>query len=203
MSVMPHSAEDTEPAPEEGATLERRIHGLSDSALTRTQDATAGALAASREAWTKAAEMKREGARRQVAQRIAGLADKTATRTKHATASAVAASKTGIAKAAKIGRETVLPELGRTGAKVRERTRPERLAQDYREFLLWLHDNVLDHAIEALFFVPTKGRVALEGLTVRGGNRASGHEYRPSPYFVFKWALSAVADDFSRLSFVD
>jgi hypothetical protein len=189
MSVVPHSAEDTEPAPEERSTLERRIQGLSDSE--------------SREAWTKAAKLKREGARRQVEQRIASLADKTATRTKHATASAVAASKTGIAKAAKIGRETVLPELGRTGAKVRERTRPERLAQDYREFLLWLHDNVLDHAIEALFFVPTKGRVALEGLTVRGGNRASGHEYRPSPYFVFKWALSAVGAEFSRLSFVD
>jgi hypothetical protein len=203
MSVVPHNADDTEPVPEERATPERRIHGLADTALTRTQDATSGALAANREAWTKAAELQREGARNQVAQRIAGLADKTANRTKHATASAVAASKTGIAKAAKIGRETVLPELGRTGAKVRERTRPERLAQDYREFLLWLHENVLDYAIEALFFMPTKGRVALEGLTVRGGNRASGHDYRPSPYFVFEWALSAIDDDLSRLSFVD
>jgi len=203
MSVVPHSGEDTEPVPEERATPERRIHGVANSAMAHMKAATAGALAASREASTKAAELQREGARNKVAERIAGLADKTANRTKFATASAVAVSKTGIAKAAKIGRESVLPELGRTGAMVRERTRPERLAQDYREFLLWLHENVLDYAMESLFFVPTKSRVALEGLTVRGGNRARGHDYRPSPYFMFEWALSAVDDDFSRLSFVD
>ena len=138
-----------------------------------------------------------EAVRSQVAERLAGLADKTADLTKQATSSAVAASKVGIAKAAKIGRETVIP-------KVRERTRPDRLRKDYRDFLLWLHANVLDSAIERLFFVPTKGHVPLAGLNVRGNNRASGHDYKPTPNFVFKWALAAVAEeDISRMSFVD
>ena len=70
------------------------------------------------------------------------------------------AGKVGLAKAAKIGRENVLPELSRTSAKVRERTRPDRLRKDYRDFLLWLHANILDSAIERLFFVPTKGQRA-------------------------------------------
>src|SRR5262249_48195748 len=117
---------------------------------------------------------------------------------------AVAASKLGFAKAAKLGRETVLPELSRTGAKVRERTRPDRLAKDYRDFLLWLHANILDSATERLFFLPTKGEVALSGLTVRGNNRASGHDYKPTPALIFKLALAAVAeDDIPRMSFVD
>jgi hypothetical protein len=39
---------------------------------------------------------------------------------------------------------------------------------------------------------------------VRGNNRASGHDYKPTPNFVFKWALAAVAEeDVSRMSFVD
>ena len=204
MSVVPHDAEETKPETEDDATPERRLQDLAESALAQTKQATASTLTASREAWAKAAELQREVAHGQVAQRIAGLADKTANLTKQATASAATASKTGLAKAAKIGRETVLPELGRTGAKLRERTRPERLAQDYRSFLIWLHDNVLDHAFERLFFAPTKGQASLDGLTVRGANRASGHDYRPSPYYVFKWALAAVPEEeIPKLNFVD
>jgi hypothetical protein len=87
---------------------------------------------------------------------------------------------------------------------VAERTKPERLRKDYRDFLLWLHANVLDSAIERLFFVPTKGQVPLDGLTVRGNHRASGHDYKPTPSFIFNWALAAVAEeDIGRMSFVD
>ena len=94
--------------------------------------------------------------------------------------------------------------MSRTSAKVRERTRPDRLRKDYRDFLLWLHANVLDSAIERLFFVPTKGSVPLDGLKVVGNNRGSGHAYKPSPALVFKWALAAVAEeDIGRMSFVD
>ena len=55
MSVVPHSGEDAEPVPEERATPERRIHGVANSAMAHMKAATAGALAASREASTKAA----------------------------------------------------------------------------------------------------------------------------------------------------
>jgi hypothetical protein len=205
MSVLPHGSDETkvESPAEPSAPPRRRVHDLANTAFTRTKDATASALAASRDAWGRAAELKREAGRSRVAQRIVTLADKSAVQTKHATATAVAVSKVGFAKAAKIGRETLLPELSRTGAKVKERTRPERLAKDYRDFLMWLHETVLDRAIEPLFFRPTSAGVALDGLTVCGDNRAHGHDYRPTPRLVFEWALAGVDDDFSRLSFVD
>ena len=199
MSVVPHDANQPEPGPEENAQGTPSVQGVANSPLTHSEATPQGADAAA-----AAAALEREAARVQAIQRIAGLADKTAGLTKQATASAVAAGKVGLAKAAKIGRETIMPELGRTGAKVRERTRPDRLKKDYRDFLLWLHANVLDSAIERLFFVPTKGHVPLAGLTLRGNNRASGHDYKPTPNFVFKWALAAVAEeDIGRMSFVD
>jgi len=200
MSAVPHNAEDTESAAEQSATPERPA----ESAVTQPKEATAGTLAASKDAWARAAELQCEVTRSQVAQRIAGLADMTANLTKQATTSAATAGKTGLAKAAQIGRDTVIPELGRTGAKLKERTRPERLAKDYKDSLIWLHDNVLDYSFERLFFVPTKGEIALDGLTVRGLNKAGGHNYKPTPYQVFQWALSAIDEaEIPKLSFVD
>jgi hypothetical protein len=204
MSVMPQKPGETQSGSEENAQVSPSVQDDVDSPLILTEVVAPGAETPGHDAAARAAELNREATRSQIAQRIAGLADKTAGLTKHATTSAMAAGKVGIAKAAKIGRETVIPELGRTGAKVAERTKPERLAKDYREFLLWLHANVLDSAIERLFFVPTKGQVPLSGLRVRGNNRASGHDYKPTPYLIFKWALAAIEDeDIGRLSFVD
>jgi hypothetical protein len=212
MSVVPRSKGSGQP-PEERPVPERRIQGLANAAFLRVHDAAAKVIdvPAQRDATrqeedapplelvTPAAEpatVEAAKARSRVAERLARIADKTASRTREATSSAFAASRTGFARAARVSRESVLPEL-------RERTRPERLAADYRAFLIWLHANVLDSAIERLFFVPTAGHAALDGLTIRGANRAQGHDYRPTPYFVFKWAMSAVEDDPSRLSFVD
>jgi hypothetical protein len=138
-----------------------------------------------------------------VAERIAKLADETANQTKSATATAVAASKVGLARAVEIGRESVLPEIERTGAKLKERTRPERLKNDYRDYLLMLHERVLDAPIESLFFKPTKDPVALADLTIRGNNREHGHDYRASPCSLFEWTVAAIDYDLSRLTFVD
>ena len=138
-----------------------------------------------------------------VAERIAKLADKTATQTKTATSTAVAASKSGIARAVEIGRDNVLPEIERTGAKLKERTRPDRLRNDYRDYLLMLHDRVLDPPVESLFFKATKDPVPLAGLTIRGNNREHGHDYRPSPCSLFEWTVAAINYDLSRLTFVD
>jgi hypothetical protein len=138
-----------------------------------------------------------------VAERIAKLADETASQTKSATQTAVAASKVGIARAVEIGRENVLPEIERTGAKLKERTRPERLKSDYRDYLYLLHERVLDPPIESLFFKPTKDPVALADLTIRGENREHGHDYRPTPCSLFEWTVAGIDYDLSRLTFVD
>jgi hypothetical protein len=182
MSVVPHRSDKTQPKP---ATPPRR--GVS---------AIADALA-------KVTTLRNDALKSRAAERIAKLADKTAQQTKHATESAVAVSKVGLARAAEIGRETVLPELERTGAKLKERTRPERLKQDYKNYLFWLHERVLDPPTETLFFKPTKSPVALDGLTVRGPNRQHGHDYRASPCALIKWTLAAINYDLSRLTFVD
>jgi hypothetical protein len=138
-----------------------------------------------------------------IAERIAKLADETANQTKSATQTAVSAGKTGLQRAVEIGRENVLPEIERTSAKLKERTKPERLKHDYREYLIRLHERVLDPPIEQLFFKPTKAPVPLAGLTIRGPNRAHGHDYRPSPCALVDWTLGAIDYDFSRLTFVD
>jgi hypothetical protein len=193
MSVVPHDAKQPESGPEENAQGSPSVQDVGNAGFyppsPEVNPGQAGEGAA------HASDL--EAMRGQVAERIAGLADKTAGLTKQATSSALEAGKVGLAKAAKIGRETVIP-------KVRERTRPDRIKKDYRDFLLWLHANVLDSAIERLFFVPTKGHVPLTGLNVRGNNKASGHDYKPTPNSVFKWALAAVAEeDIGRMSFVD
>ncbi|HSB58265.1 MAG TPA: hypothetical protein VLD66_01560 [Methyloceanibacter sp.] len=194
MSVVPHDANQPESGPEENAQGSPSVPDVGNAGFYPPGPGVS-AGPASKDAAANAAEL--EAVRSQVAERIAGLADKTAGLTKQATSSALEAGKVGLAKAAKIGRETVIP-------KVRERTRPDRIKKDYRDFLLWLHANVLDSAIERLFFVPTKGHVPLAGLNVHGNNKASGHDYKPTPNSVFKWALAAVAEeDIGRMSFVD
>jgi hypothetical protein len=138
-----------------------------------------------------------------IAERIAKLADETASQTKSATQTAVTASKAGLSRAVEIGRGSVLPELERTGAKLKERTRPDRLRSDYRDYLHLLHARVLDPPIEQLFFKPTKDPVPLAGLTIRGDHRAHGHDYRPTPCALFDWTIAAIDHDLSRLTFVD
>jgi len=183
MTVVPHGSDQPE-SPSVGPSR-RRANGIAASAVTRPAEEMTNAVASNNAAW-----------RSRLAGRIASIADKTSSQTKQAT-------KTSIARATEYGRGSVLPEIGRTGAKLKERARPERMKQDYREFLHWLHARVLDPPKEQLFFVPTKDPVALSGLTVRGGNLAHAHDYRPSPCQLFEWTMAAIDYDFSRLTFVD
>ena len=201
MSVVSQGS-DTKTALDGSAAGGSRLHAFT-KALSKTRHATSNAVAASREAWAKVATSQRDVARSDVAQRIAALADRTAVQTTQATSTAVAAGRTGFTNAAVISKESVLPEIGRTGTMLRERMKPERLRQDYRNTLIWLHENVFDSPIEKLFFIPTKGRVATDSVTVIGTRQAEGHDYRPTPRLVFDWALSAIDEDLGKLSFVD
>src|SRR5262245_21679053 len=134
-----------------------------------------------------------------MAERIAKLADKTATETKSATENAVEASKSGFQRATEITRESVLPEIERASSKLKERAKPERLKQDYKNYLFWLHERVLAPPVESLFFKPTKDPVPLAGLTIRGNHREYGHDYRPTPCALFEWTVAAINYDLSRL----
>ena len=201
MSVAPHSkrpeplGQKAEQPAEQRQALERRIQGLANASFLRVHGAAAKVIETPPQPVAPPTDEAAK-ARSRVAERLSRLADKTASRTKEATSRAAAASKTGIVAAARLGRERVLPGL-------KERARPERIAADYRAFLMWLHTNVLDSTIERLVFTPTAGHTPLDGLTIRGSNRARARDYRPIPYWIFKWALSAVEDDPSRLHFID
>ena len=183
MTVVPHGSERKE-SQAVGQT-HRRANGMAPSAMAQTKDEAANAAAAKQGAW-----------RRRLAGRIAELADKTSNQTKQAT-------RVGLDRATAYGRGSVLPEIERTGAKLKEHARPERLREDYRAFLHWLHGRVLDPPKEQLFFVPTKDPVALSELTIASPNREHGHPYRPTPCQLFEWTLGGIDYDFSKLTFVD
>lgn len=177
----------------------RGDHAESQSASPSRGDAqrvAADSISHTKDPAASAAVAGRGLLRKRLAGRIAQLADKTSSQTKQAT-------KDGLARAAEYGRGNVLPEIERTSAKLKEHARPERLKQDYREFLHWLHARVFDPPKEQLFFSPTKEPQALAGLKIRGPNREHGHEYRPTPCQLFEWALSGVDYDLSKLTFVD
>jgi hypothetical protein len=198
MSVVSQRS-DTKTARDQGAAQGPRVHAFA-KALSRTKNATSNAVAAGREAIAKVTTSNGGAARGQVAQRVAAIADRTATQTRLTASTAVAA---GFGKAAEIGKESVLPDFGKASAKLRERVRSDRLKQDWRKSLIWLHENVFDTSIEKLFFASTKGRVAADSLTVIGTRQAEGHDYRPTPKLVFDWALSAIDEPLNKLSFVD
>lgn len=181
MTVIPRGSESAETRTPQG----RNAKAVAADAMSRTQDATAKAVAAGRGML-----------RSRLAGRIAALADKTSSQTKQVT-------KDGLARAAEYGRDNVLPEIERTGAKLKEHAKPERMKQDYREFLHWLHARVLDPPKEQLFFRPTKDPVPLSSLTINSANRAHGHDYRPTPCQLFEWTLAGIDYDLSKLTFVD
>lgn len=198
MTALPHRSEP--PEAQDGSPQRPNVKPVGPEPA---KDAAASALAASRDAWARAVALKNDVAHSKLADRLARIADQTSGQTKAAATTALAAGKVGLERAAEIGRETVLPELERAGAALKERTRPERLKQDYQTYLHRLHEQVLDKPTEQLFFAPTAGAVALEGLTIRGPHGALGHDYRPTPCSVFQWSLSAIDYDLSRLTFVD
>lgn len=183
MTVVPRGPEAVES--QAAVPPRERAKSVPVNAASHAKDATVNAVAAGRGLL-----------RSRLAGRIAKLADKTSNQTKQAT-------KDGLARAAEYGRGNVMPEIERTGAKLKEHARPERMKQDYREFLHWLHARVLDPPKEQLFFSPTKDPLPLSGLTIAGANRAHGHDYRPTPCQLFEWALAGVDYDLSKLTFVD
>jgi hypothetical protein len=181
MTVVPRGSDSTE-AP---ATPARSPKAAAAKAMTRTKDATAGAVAAGRNLL-----------RSQLAGRIAEIANKTSSQTTQAT-------KGNLTRVAEYGRDKVFPDIERTGAKLKEHARPERLRQDYRDGLHWLHARVFDPTKEQLFFKPTKDPVALRNLTIDSPNRVHGHDYRPTPCALFDWTLAGIDHDVSKLTFVD
>lgn len=183
MTVLPRGSKHV--GSEAATSSQGRPNAADTDTVSHTQNATA-----------KAAGAGGGVLRRRLAGRIAELADKTTSQTKHVT-------KESLARAAEYGRGNVLPEIERTGAKLKEHARPERLKRDYLELLHWLHARVFDPPREQLFFTPTGAPVALSTLKIDSPNRAGGHDYRPIPCQLFEWALAGIDYDLAKLTFID
>ncbi len=100
-------------------------------------------------------------------------------------------------------RERLRPFLGDLRTALVNFLKPQSLASDYRKILLFFHRIGPDRAIERLCFVPTAKHVPLSIVRVPHQLRRSGHDYRPTPRLVFKWAMEMLPEPVRRYEFVD
>lgn len=95
------------------------------------------------------------------------------------------------------------PALARFSGWLRERLHPRSILRDYKSFQLFIHNRILDWNIDALFFVPTRGRVSPVSLSIPSQVRGTCHDYRPTPSRLFKWAMLALPESLEDRAFVD
>lgn len=95
------------------------------------------------------------------------------------------------------------PAIGTTGSWLAQRLNPLSLRRDYARGLLLAHRFGPDKKIERLMFIPTAKTVPLSHVRVPHQLRRSGHDYRPTPWHVFHWAMSLIPEPLARFAFVD
>ncbi|MDA7947541.1 MAG: hypothetical protein MPJ78_08685 [Hyphomicrobiaceae bacterium] len=100
-------------------------------------------------------------------------------------------------------RERLKPYLADLRKNLASRLTSQALARDYRRLLLFAHRHGPDRAIEQQCFVPTSEHIPLSIVRVPHQLRRSGHDYRPSPRLVFKWAMEMLPDPVERHEFID
>ncbi len=77
------------------------------------------------------------------------------------------------------------------------------LKRGYRRFLLLLHRLGPDRSIERLCFRRTSKHIPLSIVRIPHQLRRSGHDYRPTPRLVFKWAMDMLPEAINRFEFID
>lgn len=95
------------------------------------------------------------------------------------------------------------PALEKSGKLLGQRLNPLSLRKDYARGLLLAHRFGADRKIEKLMFVPTARHVPLSHVRVPHQLRRSGHDYSPTPWHVFRWAMAMIPETFERFAFVD
>ncbi len=108
-----------------------------------------------------------------------------------------------LSRATKVTGDELSTRAVRAARTMRHRTKPENLNRDYKRFLHLTQELAYDRGIEKLFFVPAKGYVPLETLTIDSPNRPFGHAYHPIHRLSFNWAMAQIPDDLRDFTFVD
>ncbi|MCP4934204.1 MAG: class I SAM-dependent methyltransferase [bacterium] len=112
-------------------------------------------------------------------------------------------SRTGISRATEITGQELSSRVKQTARSIKHHSKPENLNKDYRKLLHLTQEMSYDHAIEKLFFVPAKGFVSLDKLTIDSPNKPFGHNYHPIHRLSFNWAMAQIQDQLRDFTFVD
>lgn len=124
---------------------------------------------------------------------------------------AVAKTATGLRRGGQQGwgafktfsKDKARPRLNHTVSWLAGQLKPVSMKHGYRRFLLLLHRLGPDRSIERACFIPTSKHIPLSIVRVPHQLRRSGHDYRPTPRLVFKWAMAALPEPINRFEFVD
>lgn len=105
----------------------------------------------------------------------------------------------------RFGKENAAPRASGFMAWLKRRLHPRSLIADYRRLLLLLHNIFAGRGRESLFFIPTRGHVRSVRLSIPAQVRPGAHDYRPTPYKVFEWAMAGLAGEqaLEDMTFVD
>ncbi len=109
----------------------------------------------------------------------------------------------GLSKASLFTSKEISPRARSAARSMRHHAQPEVLNKDYRQFLHSAQELGYDRGIERLFFVPAKGHIPLDELTIDSPNLAFGHDYHPVHRLSFNWAMAQIPDRLSDFTFVD
>ena len=124
---------------------------------------------------------------------------------------AVAKTATGLRRGGQKGwgafktfsRDEARPRLSYAVSWFTGQLKPASLSSGYKRFLLLIHRLGPDRLIERACFTRTSKHIPLSIVRVPHQLRRSGHDYRPTPRLVFKWAMAALPEPINRFEFVD
>ena len=100
-------------------------------------------------------------------------------------------------------RDKARPRLQRAAGWFARQLKPDSIIRGYRRLLLLIHRLGPDRAIERACFTRTSKHIPLSIVRIPHQLRRSGHDYRPTPRLVFKWAMAALPERINRYEFVD
>ncbi len=111
--------------------------------------------------------------------------------------------RSGLSKATEITGQELSSRAKQTARSIKHHSKPKNLNKDYRKLLHLTQEIGYDRGIEKLFFIPAKGFISLDELTIDSPNRQFGHNYHPIHRLSFNWAMAQIPDQLDKFTFVD
>ncbi len=113
------------------------------------------------------------------------------------------AGRSHLRKATRATSAEISMRARQTARSIRHHAKPQNLNKDYKRFLHFTQEFGYDRGIEKLFFVPAKGYIPLDELTIDSPNKRFGHAYHPIHRLSFNWAMAQIPEQLKDYTFVD